>query len=288
MDTAQTLDPVFDVTTAQFDVQVLQASARVPVVVDFWASWCAPCRMLAPVLEKAVRDMGGRVRLARVDTDREPELASRYRISGIPAVKAFRNGQVVDEFVGARDARFVRAFLERVAPSEQVQQLEQAAGLLRSGRASEAEALLRQLQDAGPRAPLLLAEAILAQGGSRLAEVPPLLAQVDPRSPEAERAEQLGRLVEFFQAADEVGGLEGAERRLAANPGDLDARFGRAAALARASRYEEAFEALLQLVQDHRTYRDDGARRAMVTLFDYLGPDNGLVHEWRRRLQVFT
>ncbi len=283
---------VFDVTTQDFVERVLKRSAQVPVVVDFWAGWCAPCRMLGPVLEQAVSELGGRVLLAKVDTDREPELGHRYQIRGIPAVKAFRDGKLVDEFAGARDARFVRAFLERLAPSEETQQVERAAELLQKGQPREAEALLRPIamgQGAEKdRARLLLARTLLVQGADRLAEVPALLDGIDARGPHAEAAEQLRQLVGFLCAAPEYGAdtEARASAALAANPADADARYALAAALALRGDHRGAMEHLIELVSRNRRYRDDGARKAMVQLFDQLGPDHDLVQEYRRRLQV--
>lgn len=282
-------DLVFDVTAASFQKEVLERSRQVPVVVDFWAAWCGPCRMLGPVLEQAVEQLGGRVLLGKIDTDQEPALAAEYRISGIPQVIAFKGGQVVDEFTGARDPRFVRAFLERLAPSPETQALEEAGELLRAGEPRKAEALLRPLtrdaDKAPPLAVLRLAEALLVQGPEHFAEVPGLLDRLDSRSREAELAERLRQLLDFYRCA---GGKDVAASRAgrAARPEDLDARYALAAALALAGEHREALEELLAIVGASRRYREDGARRAMLLLFDHLGPDNELTQEYRRRLQV--
>lgn len=283
---------VIDVTEADFAAQVLARSAKVPVLVDFWASWCAPCKMLGPVLEKAVADLEGRVILAKVDTDRAPALAQRYQIRGIPAVKAFRDGQVVDEFSGARDMRFVRSFLERVAPSEAMQRLDQAAALIKEGRGAEAEAILRPMVEAGGAgadvngALLLLSDAVLHQGQGRLGEVPALLARIDPRSQQAESAEAIGRLVSFLQAVEAYGGEEKARAALATDEKDLDARFALAAGRALAGEYGEAMEQLLEIISRSRRFKDDGARKALLLLFEHVGPESELTQTHRRRLQV--
>jgi putative thioredoxin len=284
---------IFDVTTAGFQSQVLDLSARVPVVVDFWAAWCGPCRALGPVLEKAIADKGGEVVLAKVDTDREQELAQRYRITGIPAVKAFRHGQQVDEFTGARDARFVQKFLDRLVPSKQAQALDQAVRHLQKGQAAAAEAILRPLlleveaaSDQGDAVRVLLAEAVLLQGPARYPEVPAILDAVNPRGAATEQVEALRDRLSFYLVAGEAGGETGARERLSRDQHDLEARYALASALAQRGAFPEALEELLALVAKNRRYRDDGARKAMLLLFAQLGPDHDLVQEYRRRLQV--
>ncbi len=285
-------DLIFDVTTAGFPEQVLIRSSKVPVVVDFWAAWCAPCRALGPVLEKAIADRGGAVVLAKVDTEQEAGLAKHYRISGIPAVKAFRGGQVVDEFTGARDARFVGAFLDRLVPTVQEQQMDQALRLLNRGDAIGAEAVLRPLVDSAAASReqadvvrIALCEALLAQGPARYPEVGPLLDAIDPRTRQEERVEALRQRLAFFQAGADLG-QAAARDRLASDPKDPEARYALASVLAERGAYGEALEELLTLVSRNRRHRDDGARQAMLLLFGMLGPDHDLSQEYRRRLQV--
>lgn len=270
---------IFDVTAAEFDARVLQRSHGVPVVVDFWAAWCGPCRALGPVLEQAITELDGRVLLAKVDTDRQAALAARYQIRGIPAVKAFAGGRVVDEFTGARDSRFVRHFLSELAPPKEVLTLRAAQALLQKGEAEQAEALLNPLlQDPEVPAPrgaaLWLARARLVRG--HLSEAQAALDQVDPRGPDAEAADGLRQLLDFYRCGDEP-----------ADAADSSAaRYAEAARRARSGDLGGALERLVELVGEDRRYRDDGARKAMLLLFQQLGPDHDLVHEYRRRLQV--
>lgn len=297
MDTTPT-DLIFDVSTADFQQRVIERSHELPVLVDFWAPWCGPCRTLGPALEQAVQTLAGKILLAKVNTDVEPALAQQFRISGIPAVKAFHKGRVVNEFVGARDAKFLGGFLAALVPARGEAELLEAAKLLSSRQAAAAEALLRPLCSGDQaldgnrlaRAQVLLAESLLGQGPQRYGEVPELLGRVDPRSPDSERAELLGQVLAFFQAGDEEGGAEAAQARLQQNEGDSAARYVVAAAHARSGRLAEALENLLTLIQRDRRHREDGARRALLTLFQFLGqasgPEQDLIHECRRRLQL--
>jgi len=298
METTNAAGLIFDVTTADFAQQVIERSHELPILVDFWAPWCGPCRTLGPVLQQVVAGLGGKVLLAKVNTDLEPGLAQQFRISGIPAVKAFHKGRVVNEFVGARDAKFLSGFLAALLPARGEAELLEAAKRWADGEYAAAEAILRPLTS-GPqaldgnrltRAQLLLAESVLGQGPQRYAEVTTLLAAIDPRSPESERAELVTQVLGFFQAGDEEGGMEAAQARLRENEGDSAARYILAAAQARSGRLAEALENLLTLIQRDRRYRDDAARRAVLALFQFLGqaqgPQQELIHECRRRLQL--
>lgn len=283
---------VFAATASSFEASVLERSHEVPVLVDFWAPWCGPCRVLTPILEKCVAAQAGKVLLAKVNTDEQQDLAARFRISGIPAVKAFHKGQVVSEFVGARDGRFVDSFISRLLPKPGEREVSEASSQLAMGVPQEAAQSLRQLLDGGldgsvkSRAQVLLAESLLLSGHASLAEVGELLRAVDPRSVESDRGEELQAVVDFLLAADEDGGFALATERLTQNERDSAARFIVAAAQARQADFAAALENLLAIVARDRKFRDDGARKAMAALFQLLGPNSELSHDFRRRLQV--
>lgn len=287
-----TPDYIFNVTTDGFQKEVLDRSQEVPVVVDFWATWCGPCRMLGPVLERVIGALGGRVALAKVDTDSEPQLAQRYRISGIPAVKAFYKGRLVNEFVGARDQRFVATFLESLIPSPSAEVIAQATELLAKREFEAAAKLLKPLVEDGQaldadkrdQIRLMLAEIYLTLGPAHYGEVPTLLDGMDPRSTAAERAELFRQVLAFFKRADEAKGDE--LERLHRDEKDADARLMLAAVQARSGDYAGAFENLLWLVANNRRFDNDAGKRVMLLLFQYLGSENPDVHEYRRRLQV--
>lgn len=279
---------VNEMGAAEFQRAVIERSHAVAVVVDFWAPWCGPCRTLGPVLEREIAATSGRVELVKVNTDESTELAARFNIQGIPAVKAFRNGQVVSEFVGAQPAATIRQWLADLVPSGDVQAVERAEQLIASGKPVEAEPILRDLtnsQEVRDRALVGLARALLDRGQTAQAEK--ALDAVDPRSSAAEQVPALRRRLQFAADAHAFGGEAAARAALARNDGDLDARWALASAYAARGDVAQALETFLDLVARSRKFRDDGARLAMLALFDQLGGSD-LVHDYRRRLQIVT
>lgn len=278
---------ISEASESTFEQEVIQRSFSKVVLVDFWAGWCAPCRMLGPVLEAAVEARQGAVQLVKVDTDGNRELAVRYQIQGIPAVKAFVDGKVVDEFVGVQDRRAVDAFIDRVSPSAEESGLKQAEGLLEAGRADGvAAALAGALESPRHReqALLLLARARVQQG--EFSQAKEALEQIAPRGVLADQVDALGVRIELLSAAN--GTDETAQRlRVKRHPDDLEARWVLAALLLAAGKAPEALEELLELLQRSRSYREDGARRAMLAIFDELGHHHDLAREYRRRMQVY-
>ena len=279
-------DWIRDVTSADFEQAVIARSQELPVVVDFWAAWCGPCRALGPLLEREVTARAGRVELAKIDTDKDPELAGRFGIQGIPAVKAFRDGQVVAEFVGARDAGFLRTWLAQLAPTAGRAALERAAAAERTGDLAAAEAALLPVvadPEVGSRAALALAELNLRSG--RTAGVAELLDRVDPRSDHFERVEGARRRLGFHVEAAAHGGEAAIRAALEAAPKDVALKYALGCALAARGELEGALEAWLEVVSRDRKYRDDAARLAMLALFEQLG-DSDLARDYRRKLQI--
>ncbi len=256
-----------DVRLQDFEQQVIARSRDVPVVVDFWAAWCGPCRTLGPVLERLEAEAAGAWVLAKVDVDAAPELAQRFGVQGIPAVKAFVDGRVVAEFVGAQPRAQVERWLRGVVPSE-------VDRLVAEG--SEAS-----LRDALTRDPAhTLARAKLAF----------ILVQADPEAARAllpEGAErEAGRLAAQVRLRLEAGDEDpdALRARLEAEPGDHEARWRLAMTLAARDDLDAALGHLLDIVRANRKFRDDGARREMLRLFDVAGSRSPVSDRWRDRL----
>jgi putative thioredoxin len=275
----------FDTDSGNFEQAVIAASRRIPVLVDFWAEWCAPCRTLKPVLEKLAAEYGGRFVLAKVDSDRNQELAARYGVRGIPNVKAFVDGEMVDEFTGAQSEAQVRAFIERLLPSP-AEPLRLAAAAARAqGDLEVARSLLEDalaLDPASEMARLDLAE--LHLDGLQLEAARALLEVHGAKESPRQHALQ-ARL----KLAVGSGGIDPAalKARIDIDGGDLDARLQLAKALAMQQDYRAALEQLLEIVRRDRKWQDETARKTMLDLFTLLGATAGndeLVREFRIQL----
>lgn len=273
-----------DVGSADFQEQVIDASRHTPVLVDFWAEWCAPCRTLKPLLEKLAADYGGRFILAKVDSDQNQELATRYGVRGIPNVKAFVDGEMVDEFTGALPEAQLRAFIDGLMPSP-AEPLRVAAQEARAR--GDAEVACSLLADALQLDPVSEATQLdLAEIRIEMHEVDAARDILDGLEYQARDLARLQALQARLKLVAAGAGADPAalRARLDANAGDLDARLQLANALALAQDYRPALEQLLELVRRDRTWQDDAARKTMLDLFTLLGGDpqnDELVREFR-------
>jgi putative thioredoxin len=269
------IQDVMDVSEATFDAEVVEQSRQIPIVVDFWAEWCGPCRMLSPVLERVATESHGAFRLVKINVDENPRLAARFGVQGIPAVKAFRDGKVVAEFVGAQPEPSVRKFIQGITPGEKDLAMEEAARLLAAHRWAEAETAYRRVQASAPTsaATLGLAKSLLAQGKGKEAE--PLLNDL-PDGPEATSAEKLQPLVRLL-----------IQTQSAASPpdtGKLDALFYQAGQLVTQGSMSAAMDKLLEVQRQDKRYRQGAPRLVMLALFELLGDDNPMTREYRNKL----
>jgi len=279
-----------DVGRHNFDEVVVRGSATRPVLVDFWAPWCAPCRALAPVLEKLAAEFAGRFTLAKLNTDAEPELAGQYGIRGIPDVKAFVGGKVVDGFTGALPERALRDFLERVVPSPAAPLAATAAARLAAGDAAGALATFDEALALDPDDEAVLlgrVEALLALGRHEIAAAT-LAGVEDPRRTRLRPVKDERRLA-ALKARVVLGAAGGADlaalaAAAARQPVDCAAKLAYADALAAAGDYARALPELLTIVATDRKFDDDVGRRRMLTIFDALGGDDELVRRYRREL----
>jgi putative thioredoxin len=283
--------PVADVTTANFMAEVVDASFEQPVIVDFWAPWCGPCKQLGPILEKVVRGAGGAVRMVKLNIDENPEIAQQMRIQSIPAVYAFKEGRPVDGFVGALPESQVRQFVERlggaaVGPSPIEQAMTMAKEAAQGGDHASAMGIYSQIlqrESDNPEALAGMARALIARGETGEAQelLDGLTKEVAKHAEIAAARSALELAVEGQKAMGSVGQLRA---RLDLNPDDHEARFELATALFGAGERESAIDELLTLFRRDRTWDDQAARRQLVKFFEVMGPTDPLTLSGRRRL----
>jgi putative thioredoxin len=280
---------VKDTTTQTFVKDVIEESKRQPVLVDFWAEWCGPCKQLAPVLEKVVRATKGKVKLVKMDIDKHPSIPGQLGIQSIPAVFAFVNGQPVDGFLGALPESQVMAFIERVTKDrvggEEQDLLKTADEALAKGDAAGAADLYAQVlaQDSGNIGALAgLARSYVSTGAIEQAKQTLALVPEAKLSDPAVAAARAA--LEVTEQAQSVGPIAELEQKVAANPLDHQARFDLAVALNSKGRRQEAVDNLLAIVKRDRKWNDDGARKQLVQFFEAWGPTDEATVDGRKRL----
>jgi len=275
---------VVDVTDQTFSTEVIERSKTVPVVVDFWADWCGPCRMLGPILENLATEYQGDFILAKIDVDSNPQTAMQYQVQGIPAVKAFRDGKLISEFTGAQPEPQVRSFLDGLVPSEAELLTKQGFEWEVNNQLAMAEetyrAALAKRNDHYP-AKIGLGRVLLNQGETE--EAISILKSVPAGAAEKPVADALLAGADFLEHA--AGHTEtGLQDKLDKDPNDVASRYALASLLASKQRFAEALEEFLQVVQRDRSYNDDGARKAMLAIFTILGEDEEISKEYRQKL----
>jgi putative thioredoxin len=280
---------VIETSTQGFMKDVIEASKQQPVLVDFWAPWCGPCKQLTPILEKAVKAAKGKVKLAKMNIDEHPAIPGQMGIQSIPAVIAFSNGQPVDGFMGALPESQVIAFLERLTKGkispEEKDLLKAADEALAAGNAADAADLYAKIlaQDSGDIAALAgLARCYVATGNieqakKTLALVPE--AKLNDAAVAAARA-----ALDVAEQAKSVGPVDELQAKVAANPLDHQARVDLATALSVKGKRAEAVDHLIEIVKRDRKWNDDGARKQLVQLFEVWGPTDPATVEGRKRL----
>src|ERR1044072_1473959 len=282
-------DIIKDSTTASFAKDVIEASRTVPVLVDFWAAWCGPCKQLTPVLEKGVKSYAGKVRLVKINVDEHPGIAGQLRVQSLPTVYAFRDGRPLDGFMGAQPVSAIRAFVDRLvgeeAEADIATVLATAEQALEEGdvqTAAEIFAAVLQEHKQNPVALAGLARCYLKTGDLDRAEQ--MIALVPPEEKKIAAVEQVKAALELARKAGPADNRGELEQKLKANPADLQARFDLAVALAARGQKAEAVDHLLELVRRDRKWNDEAARKQLVQLFEAWGFKDPAAIDGRRRL----
>ena len=275
-----------DVSQADFQEQVVEASFQQPMVIDFWAPWCAPCKVLKPILEKLADEYGGKFKLAKVNSDENQEIAARYAVRGIPSVKAMVDGKVVNEFTGALPESAVRDWLDKIIPSPAEELRREAQKLVDAGDLDGALQKLAEASRLDPNNEVVRvdsAEILLAQDkpdeAQRLLDT---LKDIDIlKDVRVLQLKAQVRLAEMKEEGESEASLAAAVK---ANENDLEARFKLANVLIASNRAAEGMDQLLEIVRRDRGFREDIGRKTLLDVFNLLGGQGELVATFRRKL----
>jgi len=287
-------DLIKDSDTANFAADVLEASMETPVIVDFWAPWCGPCKTLGPAIERVVNNAAGAVKLVKIDIDQNPEIAQQMRVQSIPAVFAFAGGRPVDGFVGALPESQIKSFVDRVLQAAGGAQgdnpidaaFEQAEAAAEAGDYQAAGSIYQQLVQHDPgnmKAVAGFAMALVKLEQAEAAEQ--FLAQLPQEQQDAPELASVRAALELAaQAGEAQAELAGLQAKVIRDPQDLQARYDLAVAQSALGQNEDAIDGLLEIMEKNRAWNEDAARLQLLKVFEALGPTDPLTVSGRRRL----
>jgi putative thioredoxin len=270
---------IIDVSEATFERDVIQKSHEKPVVVDFWAAWCGPCRMLGPILERIAAEPGSNFILAKVDVDANPRISMQFNVQGIPAVKAFKDGRVINEFVGALPEPRVRDFIRQIAPNESELSLDMANKLLADRKWDQAEERFSQLiseNGPSPDARLGLAKAFLGQG--KAAQAGPILEDLLDVPAQMGTAEKLLPLIDYLKL------VEGKETDANIEMTPVEAQYRQSARFFGQGKLAPALDGLLDVLRYNKDYRKGKAKQVLLGIFEFLGNEDPLTNPYRQEM----
>lgn len=271
---------IVEVNESDFEYEVIAYSNNTPVVVDFWAEWCGPCRMIGPVLEKIAREENGSFRLAKLNVDHNQSLAVRYGVNGIPAVKAFKRGKVIAEFVGVRPEPQIREFIRKIAPSEDDLILSKGINLLESEEIDNAEMIFRDVLSKSPNNPVALlglAKSLLWKGNGT--DAFELLTNF-PASQEFSTAQMLLPMAEALKIIEN----ESDDQSLMFSDEPLEAAFRNSLRLIKKGNFEAAMDGMLDILREDKHYRNDLVRKSFIGILTLMGDDNPISRRYRNEL----
>ena len=274
-----------DITSQNFAQEVIETSRQVPMLVDFWAPWCGPCRTLGPMLEKLEAEYAGKWKLAKVNSDENPELSAQFHVRSIPYVVAFVDGKPVDQFVGVLPEAQLRAFLDRVIPQPAEVAYREGLAASQAGETAYAREAFQNALAFDPgfdAARFELVNLLLDSGDAHAAQGE--FALLSPKAPQDTRYAPLQTRLKATERADTLPDAGALRTVVEAEPGNLQARLDLAQQYIAGQDYEAALEQLLAIVERDRTFRDDVARKTMVSVFDMMRDAPQAVSHWRRQL----
>ena len=275
---------IFDVDETNFATVVLENSNKIPVLVDFWADWCEPCKALLPVLHKLAEDLAGQFVLAKVNSDEQQQLTQQNSVRSLPTVKLIVNGEVVDEFTGAQTEAHVRAMLEPYLLRESDKIMAAAVAEYEQGNLDAAISLMMQAAESDPdnmRAQVMAMKVLLENDRKDEA-----INIMNGLSTEMQQEPDILAVKAQLKIIEQAGGadVDALQARIEADENDLEARQQLSAVLVSKSQFEPALEQLLEIMKRDRSYGDDAGRKGLLSLFEILGSDNPLVSAYRRRI----